>query len=185
MNRISMLCAVFAIAAVGSIGSFGVAGCSKKRAKTTPAPVKTSVAEPDTSGADEDIDDVDDDASSSDGEDDIVETTPNSQLTNVIYFGFDSFQLDATAREALTNNADWLKEDKSRMLTIEGHTDQSGTTEYNLALGERRARASLEYLVKLGIDKSRIRVITFGEERPAVPDDDAKNRRSVFIAARP
>lgn len=106
-----------------------------------------------------------------------------SSLQPVIYFEFDSTSLDESARAKLTENANWLKEDPARVLTIEGHTDESGTTDYNLALGERRARETREFIVRLGIDGSRVSIITYGEERPA-SSDDSENRRSVFIATK-
>ena len=175
MNRLSIF-----VLAMFSTFALATVGCSKKRAKTTPT-AKATVAE-DTSGPVEETKEPE--VSADETPAPVEETTPASQLTNVIYFAFDSFQLDQAAREALNNNAEWLKEDANRVLTVEGHTDQTGTTEYNLGLGERRARAALEYLVKLGIEKSRIKVITFGEERPADDGNDAKNRRSMFIASR-
>ena len=108
---------------------------------------------------------------------------PNASLEEIIYFEFDSSTLDAQARAALEENFKWLKEDASRTLTIEGHTDEKGTDEYNLGLGDRRARTTKEYLVRLGIAEGRINIITYGEEQPA-SRDDAKNRRSVFVATR-
>ena len=102
-------------------------------------------------------------------------------LAEVILFEFDSSTLSDEARDKLQQNAEWLREDDARVLTIEGHTDQVGTPEYNLALGERRARSAKDYLVQLGIDEDRLDVVTYGEERPA-SDEDAENRRSVFVA---
>jgi len=104
-------------------------------------------------------------------------------LKNVIYFDFDQSELSDESRTILTNNADWLKEDENRKLTIEGHTDEVGTPEYNLGLGERRARAAKEYLVRLGIDGDRVKIITYGEEKPTSVDDSL-NRRSMFIATK-
>jgi len=106
-----------------------------------------------------------------------------AELEEIVYFEFDSSSLDDGAREKLEQNAAWLQEDPDRMLTIEGHTDQKGTTEYNVALGDRRAQAAKEYMVRLGIDPSRIKVISFGEERPA-SKNASKNRRGVFVATR-
>jgi peptidoglycan-associated lipoprotein len=106
-----------------------------------------------------------------------------SALQPVIYFEFDSDSLDEASRAKLTENANWLKEDSARVLTIEGHTDESGTTDYNLALGERRARETRDFIIRLGIDGSRVSIITYGEERPA-SSDDSENRRSVFIATK-
>lgn len=107
----------------------------------------------------------------------------SANLSEVIYFPFDSSDLDPEAREKLNENAEWLREDASRTLRIEGHTDEVGTPEYNIGLGERRAHAAKDYLVRLGIDDSRVEVISFGEEKPAA-DTDELNRRSVFIATR-
>ncbi len=109
--------------------------------------------------------------------------TPPANLEDVLYFGFDSSDLDEAAKSRLQNNADWMKEDATRVLTIEGHTDEEGTTDYNLALGERRARITRDYLVRLGVDGGRIQIITYGEEKPA-GSDDSLNRRSVFVATR-
>ncbi len=120
----------------------------------------------------------------SDGGDGVSQPTePSAQLTEVIYFEFDSSALSDEARDQLEENAEWMREDDSRALTIEGHTDEVGTPEYNLALGERRARAAREFLVQLGIDESRIDIVTYGEEQPASTDHD-ENRRSVFVAER-
>jgi peptidoglycan-associated lipoprotein len=104
-------------------------------------------------------------------------------LSEVIYFSFDSSDLDPEAREKLNENAAWLREDASRTLRIEGHTDEVGTPEYNIGLGERRARAAKDYLVRLGIEEGRVDVISYGEEKPAA-DSDELNRRSVFIATK-
>jgi peptidoglycan-associated lipoprotein len=110
--------------------------------------------------------------------------TPDpSALKNVIYFEFDSSELSDDSREILNNNATWLKEDAARRLTIEGHTDEVGTPEYNLGLGERRAQSSRDYLIRLGIEAARVQIITYGEEKPA-GDEDSLNRRSMFIATK-
>jgi len=110
-----------------------------------------------------------------------VTAESSTDLKDRIYFEFDSSVLSPESREVLDNNAEWLKENPKRSMTIEGHTDEQGTAEYNVALGDERARAARDYLVALGIDKSRITIISYGEERPAVAGDDAKNRRSMFI----
>jgi len=97
-----------------------------------------------------------------------------------IYFEFDSSVLTAESRDLLSTFATWAIEHKPK-LKIEGHTDEQGTTEYNLALGDRRARAVADYLIALGVDKTKVDTITFGEERPAKPgtteEDHAANRR--------
>jgi peptidoglycan-associated lipoprotein len=104
-------------------------------------------------------------------------------LGELIYFEFDSTLLNDEARDVLNGNAAWMSEDAKRRLRIEGHTDEVGTTEYNLGLGDRRARAARDYLVRLGIDDGRVSIITFGEERPTA-NEDAGNRRSVFVATK-
>lgn len=116
----------------------------------------------------------------------VAETTPTpagASLQDVIYFEFDQAGLDPEAKAKLEANATWLKEEPARTLTIEGHTDEVGTPEYNLGLGERRARASRDYLVSLGVDGGRVAIITYGEERPASQQAE-QNRRSVFIATK-
>lgn len=108
---------------------------------------------------------------------------PSANLQDVIYFAFDQSDLDAEAKKKLDENAAWLKADPKRSLTIEGHTDEVGTAEYNLGLGERRAKTSRDYLLALGADATRVSIITYGEEKPA-GSDDSQNRRSVFIATK-
>ncbi len=102
---------------------------------------------------------------------------------NTIYFEHDATALTKEARDLLNENAEWMRSDTTRTIRIEGHTDESGTSEYNLGLGERRALSAKEYMVRLGIDAGRIEVITYGEEKPAGTDQD-KNRRSVFLATK-
>jgi peptidoglycan-associated lipoprotein len=111
------------------------------------------------------------------------QTSKSAALQDVIYFAFDSSELDEASRAKLNENADWLKQDPARTLTIEGHTDEVGTPEYNLGLGERRARATKDYLVRLGVQEKRVSIITYGEERPA-GSEDSQNRRSMFIATK-
>jgi len=118
---------------------------------------------------------------------DTNETTPDAKskadLGQVIYFEFDSSTLADEARSTLDNNVTWLKEDKARVLTIEGHTDETGTSEYNMGLGQRRAASARKYLLSMGVDSSRIKVITYGEEKPA-SKTASQNRRSVFVATK-
>lgn len=101
------------------------------------------------------------------------------------YFDFDSYSLRSDARSALKSNADWMRSNPKTTVQIEGHCDERGTTEYNLALGERRAYAAREYLIRVGIEDSRLSVISYGEERPSDPGHDeaawAQNRRAVTI----
>ena len=103
---------------------------------------------------------------------------------NNIYFLFDSAELDATARALLSRYANYLQRSESPLL-LEGHTDERGTREYNLALGQSRAEAVLDYLILQGVLRSRLRGVSFGEERPADAghSEDAwqKNRRVELL----
>ena len=102
-----------------------------------------------------------------------------------IFFDTDSSEVDATDQETLRSQAGWLAKYPAKRITIEGHCDERGTREYNLALGERRANAAKNAIVALGVDASRITTISYGKERPDATgsDEDAysKNRRAVTI----
>jgi peptidoglycan-associated lipoprotein len=103
-----------------------------------------------------------------------------------IYFEFDKSTLTPAAQDNLLQKAEWLRENPDATVTIEGHCDDRGTNEYNLALGDRRAESAKAFLVDLGIDASRLASISYGEERPVDPRNNeeawAKNRRDHFIA---
>lgn len=102
-----------------------------------------------------------------------------------VFFAFDSSALDGEARTTLERQAFFLRKYPSTSVTIEGHCDERGTREYNLALGERRASAARDYLVSLGIDPSRLSTISYGKERPVNPASTeqawAENRRGVTV----
>jgi len=101
-----------------------------------------------------------------------------------VFFDFDAYTLTPKAKDVLAGNADWLRQNPAAKLTIEGHCDERGSDEYNLALGQRRADAARNYLVSLGIAADRLNSISYGEERPAVAGSDekawAQNRRAEF-----
>jgi peptidoglycan-associated lipoprotein len=101
------------------------------------------------------------------------------------FFEFNESTLSADAQSALTSSATWLKKNGQYNLLIEGHCDERGTEQYNLALGDRRANQAKEYLVTLGVDAGRIRTVSYGEERPFDPGHDdsawAKNRRDHLV----
>ncbi|MBZ2170524.1 peptidoglycan-associated lipoprotein Pal [Nitratidesulfovibrio sp. SRB-5] len=101
-----------------------------------------------------------------------------------VYFDFDKFDLKAESKEVLKQKADVLKKFPSIRVLVEGHCDERGTQEYNLALGERRARAAYEYLVMSGVNAGQLEMISYGEERPAVEGHNeaawSKNRRGEF-----
>ena len=102
-----------------------------------------------------------------------------------VFFAVDSDQIDAPGQTALQANAQILNQYPEWTLTIEGHCDKTGSPEYNLALGERRALAARDYLVSLGIDAGRLRTVSYGNEFPFVPGDSeeaySKNRRAHFV----
>lgn len=102
-----------------------------------------------------------------------------------VFYATDSSELDATARKTLERQAAWLRTYPNVNVVIEGHADERGTREYNLALGERRANSAKNYLVALGIDGGRIETISYGKERPAVlgsnPAAWKRNRRAVMV----
>jgi peptidoglycan-associated lipoprotein len=108
-------------------------------------------------------------------------------LTDIVFFEYDSDEITATAEGKLESKAAVLRANPGVRLRIEGHCDQRGSTEYNLALGQRRAEAVRAYLVNLGIDGSRLSTLSYGKERPLVEGDDAeslaRNRRAEFAMA--
>ena len=109
----------------------------------------------------------------------------NMFLTEYIYFAFDKYNLDDAAQEVLMRKADFLKENPDIYITVEGHCDERGTNEYNLALGERRANSAKSFLVDMGIEAYRISTVSYGEERPLCKQSTeecwAKNRRDQFV----
>jgi peptidoglycan-associated lipoprotein len=105
--------------------------------------------------------------------------------SDTVLFGFDSYALDEAARQTLGAQAEWLARNPNVRVTIEGHTDERGTREYNLALGERRANAAKNFLGAQGVGAERLTIISYGKERPAVDGSTeeawAKNRRAVTV----
>lgn len=115
---------------------------------------------------------------------DIDEINKNSPFQPV-FFGYDMAEIDSPGQQVLNANAEILKKYPSWIITIEGHADERGTAEYNLALGERRALAARNYLVSLGIPADRLRTVSYGKEFPFDPGHDeaawSKNRRAHFV----
>jgi peptidoglycan-associated lipoprotein len=111
------------------------------------------------------------------------EFSANAALKDV-YFDFDKYDIRPGDAKVLDDNAGWLKANDTLVL-IEGHCDERGTNEYNLALGERRAKATMNYLVSQGIQASRITIISYGEERPVCTEKNEacwqKNRHAHFL----
>jgi peptidoglycan-associated lipoprotein len=102
-----------------------------------------------------------------------------------VFFDYDSYEIRPDSQDTLQQQAAWLQQYGQYAVTIEGHCDERGTREYNLALGERRANAVRNYLVALGVDGSRLQTISYGKERPYVEGHDevawAQNRRGVTV----
>lgn len=111
-------------------------------------------------------------------------TAPDISDLGKVFFAYDSHNLSPEAKLALKVGAEWMKENADLKVTIEGHCDERGSDEYNMALGERRAQTVREYLANLGVSKGRLNAISYGEEQPATPGHDevswAKNRRVEF-----
>ncbi len=99
---------------------------------------------------------------------DTQESLDAASSAALVYFGYDRYDLSSDARSGLQAQAVWLQEHSSVKVTVEGHCDERGTREYNLALGDRRANSVKNYLVALGVDPSRIHTVSYGKERPAV-----------------
>lgn len=103
----------------------------------------------------------------------------------MIHFDFDRYFIREDAKPSLEANAAWLKKFRSVKILIEGHCDERGTEEYNLALGEKRAKSTMDYLVSLGISPDRIKIISYGKSQPLDPDHNEiawqKNRRAQFL----
>ncbi len=111
-----------------------------------------------------------------------ADTTPT---LSTVYFAYDSAELTEAQRQVLDQNAVWMRQNAASNVTLEGHTDERGSVEYNLALGERRASSAKDYLSQLGIPKNRLRILSYGEEKPASfgssEDNFRLNRRVDFV----
>src|SRR3954465_15898839 len=104
---------------------------------------------------------------------------------NTIYFDYDKAALSSDSKSKLSQNAEWIKGHPNVTVQIEGHTDERGSVEYNLALGERRAKSVQAYLRNLGVDNKRMSIMSYGEEKPIAQGSDesawSKNRRANFV----
>ena len=190
MKRLCTLVMILAVVA-------GMAACKKKPAapvpapspnpfpgspaRTTPAPVRTEIPPPPpVIPMDQPVMAVSDPLAAA-----TIETINKDSPLNPVFFAYDSDALDETARTTMTGNADVLKKYGTWVVTVEGHCDERGTAEYNLALGDRRALAVKNYMVSLGIAAERIRTVSYGSEFPFVPGHDepswAENRRAHFM----
>ena len=107
----------------------------------------------------------------------------NTVVGNTVNFEFNKYDLRSDAQAILRGQAAWLNQNPARTVTVEGHCDERGTTEYNLGLGNKRAKAVMQYLVSLGVNAGRLKTISYGKERPLCTSSTeecwAKNRRGV------
>jgi peptidoglycan-associated lipoprotein len=165
-------------------------GCSKDKPDVTPPPAEVEVEPPPT-----DVRETPKPAPVADQ----TEKKPPESITQLqdrlesqgllgdVFYDFDKYDLRPEARERLAKNAEFLNSTEGRdlQLTIEGHCDERGTNEYNIALGQNRSDSALDYIISLGVDRSRFRTISYGEERPFCTEStDAcwqKNRRARFV----
>jgi peptidoglycan-associated lipoprotein len=149
------------------------AGCAKKRPDTVLPPSDQGAGPIDNGGNGDEIAGP------------LNEQFKRAILSNTVHFEFDQFDLDGEARRILDSQAAWLVANPVARVTIEGHCDERGTREYNLALGDRRANSAKNYLAARGVSPGRITTISYGKERPiALGSDDtswAANRRAVTI----
>jgi peptidoglycan-associated lipoprotein len=115
----------------------------------------------------------------------VAAVTPPGAALQDVYYEFDSTSLVAEAEETLKRNAEWMKAHPSSRVEVEGHCDDLGTAEYNLALGAKRAQAAKDFLVSQGIDAERLVTISYGKEAPAcfehTEECRVKNRRARFV----
>ncbi|HEX9970862.1 MAG TPA: peptidoglycan-associated lipoprotein Pal [bacterium] len=157
-------------------------GCSKKITKTAPATQETKPVTMPTVESKPKVETIDLEPKE--------KSIPKVDLSfRNINFDYDKYDLTPEAREILANHARLLKENPQVRLKIEGHCDERGTIEYNLALGENRAYAVKNYLVNYSINSNRLSTISYGKERPldtrSAPEAWAKNRRAAFVISQP
>ena len=124
-------------------------------------------------------------SSSSSSDDAMTQAEKLARVGNTVYFDFDSAALSYDAQVTMSRQLAFLQLNPEAVVVIEGHADERGTREYNLALGDRRASAARDYLLAKGIDAARIRTVSYGKERPAMSGSNetswAKNRRAATV----
>jgi peptidoglycan-associated lipoprotein len=143
------------------------------RPPTPPEPVREPVPVPSEPMASDTLSSID------------IDTLNKNSPFQPVFFALDQDDIDAAGQQSLNHNAELMKKYPSWIVTIEGHSDERGTAEYNLALGERRALAARNYLVSLGVPADHLRTISYGKEFPFEPGHDegswSKNRRAHFV----
>ena len=171
MKRVSSLVAI-------AVALTLTPGCARRNRELPPEPVSEST--PDETGT------VADDSGTPGApvpgsRADFIQSVPADR----IFFELDSYSIDDEDRRTLDAQAEWLTRNANVRVTIEGHADERGTREYNLALGDRRANAARDYLQSRGVAPTRMQVISWGKERPQVPESNeaawAQNRRAVTV----
>ena len=183
-----------------SMAALLAAGCANKEVVTSEAPMAPTVkqmepAKPATAPAETPTTVADSTKSivaAAPQQSETTPTAPNAAMEaafETVYFDFDKSDLSPEAREALTKNAAVLQKSMPDVkIRIEGNCDERGSAEYNLALGERRAKSALQYLLTLGVKSDRLSIISYGKEKPAVEGSDetawAKNRRDEFTVVK-
>ncbi len=155
-----------------------IASCSSKpKTETTEAPPAESAQAPDNSAPVVEDKAINFDPQGSD--------SGKIAGLNTVHFDYDKATLTAEARKQLAENAEWIKAHANVTVQIEGHTDERGSVEYNLSLGERRAKSVRAYLTSLGVDGKRMTIISYGEEKPVASGDNesaySQNRRANFV----
>ena len=183
MNRKPVTLLAIAVLTAGTLLFAG--GCKKKPPTTTEEsrppveapPAETRVPPPTTPAPSGDVE-------AEVLSQDLAELNKRGYLQDA-FFDYDQADLRDDARTALAADAEWLKRFSSIQVLIEGHCDERGTSEYNLALGDRRANAAKEYLASLGVDGSRVRTVSYGKERPSCTESGEscwqQNRRAHFV----
>jgi peptidoglycan-associated lipoprotein len=167
------------------------ASCAKKEIQADQAANEDGTLEAEVVKNDESINKIDADKKPSEEQletqriEDEKQAIKNEFVNENIYFGFDSATLTSESQEILRKKAQWLEQNPDVVIIIEGHCDNRGTEAYNLALGERRAESAKAFLADIGIDVTKIMTISYGEERPANPEETeeawALNRRASFV----
>ncbi len=165
--------------------SVALTGCPKGKAQAETLPEPEPTPAPRT--APEPVEEVEDDFPVQPAPEPEVKAPTAMEVQRqmqTVYFEFDKYDLQADARQKLQSNAQILKDNPDFGVVVEGHCDERGTIEYNIALGERRASAVRDYLATLGVNRSRIRIRSWGEEKPAVRGSGesawSQNRRAEF-----
>ena len=184
-NRLVMIVAMIALLGAGACGKKkppvarpttpppATSGSTTGRPPAPPEPVREPVPVPAEPLASDTLSGVD------------IDTLNRNSPFQPVFYAYDQDTIDALGQQALNTNADLMKKYPTWIVTIEGHSDERGTAEYNLALGERRAIAARNYLVSLGIPADRLRTVSYGKEFPFEPGHDesswSKNRRAHFV----